>query len=102
MSIPLDDLKRARRKLCRRIAACLVSAMAETDTGFEQIAGRLSVSEEVVRRWFNRMLDGTATDLNTVSDLSYAMDCEFTFSLEKIPGIEVGVKPETVDASAAA
>lgn len=79
--IPKDDLLRARRKLCRKIAASLAMAMAETDTGIPLIAVRLGVSESVVRHWFKRLLDGTMHSLDHISDLAWSMGCSWEVSV---------------------
>lgn len=83
--IPREELDRARRKMCRRIAAALVGAMAETDTGFDTIAARLGRSEASCRAFLRSMIDGTPprNGLDLMSDFAFAMGCEIEFRVVK-------------------
>lgn len=75
----------AHRKMCRRIAAVLVRAMAETDIGFPEMAAKLGRSEESLRNYMKRLIDGTEQSLSAMSDLATAMDCEIEFSMHRRP-----------------
>jgi len=79
--IPKEVLERARRVLCRRMGACVVSAMADTDTDFATIAARLSTSERVVSGWLDTLISGSAISLDKISDLLFAMGAEMEFSI---------------------
>ena len=72
-----------RRRLARRIAAAVVTAMAETDTSFEQMAERLGMrTDTLLRSWFFTLADGgTDVALSQVSDLFLGCGCELTLSL---------------------
>ena len=73
----------ARRRLARRIAAAVVTAMAETDTSFEQMAQRLGMrTDTLLRSWLFTLADGS-TDVAfcRVSDLFLGCGCERTLSL---------------------
>ena len=83
--IPIERLDWADRRLCRQVAATLTAVMAETDTGFPQMAKRLGVDESVCRNWMKRLIDGTATDLRGMSDMTCAMGCMWEISLSKLP-----------------
>jgi hypothetical protein len=81
--IPVEVLARVRARSCRRVAACIAHAMAETDTGFDQMAARLGVSEAALERRLTAMLNGTNTALDTISDMLFACGCELKISLQK-------------------
>jgi hypothetical protein len=79
-------LDRARRQAKRRIAACLVNCMADTDTSFEQIAKRLGRKEETVRRWLDELVDAKpSANLDEVSDFLLAMAAELVFTAQPCP-----------------
>jgi DNA-binding phage protein len=59
--------------------------MAETDTGFAQLAERMGVSHRFIKRWFGRLMDGTAPDLRDVSDLAVAMGCRVKIQFHQLP-----------------
>jgi hypothetical protein len=96
--IPDADLLRARRKMCRQIAAAIIGAMADEDMGFDQVAARLDVPETAVRRWMKQMIDGTSHDLDAVSDMTLAMGCEMVFSLPARQPLNPEMQPELVAA----
>jgi hypothetical protein len=85
--IPQEILDREMRRLCRGIASMIVGAMAETDTGFDILASRTGRSEKLLRRWFERLIDGQATEtgLRIISNMATAMDCRLRVSLHKLP-----------------
>lgn len=75
-----DEKERARRKLKRRVAAMLVRCMAEQDMSLEQIAERLGEKPDGTRKYLHDLIDGIGKELNSVSDLCLALDCEPEFS----------------------
>ena len=83
-SMPREDLERACRQFSRRIAAMVMQAMAIRDMSFGDIAARLNEPEATVRRWFKQLADGRASDLRPVSEIFFALDCEFSMSLTPI------------------
>ena len=87
--VPQRHLDRARRQTKRRIAACLVRCMADTDMSFEQIAKRLGRKEETIRRWLDELVDAKpgGADLNEVSDCLLAMGAELVFASQSCPWI---------------
>lgn len=95
MSDPMPELPRAiieatRRRLSRRLAACVASAMAEEDFSKAQIAERLNVAEANVTAWLDDLLAGTASQLGPVCGMLAAMGRELTFGLPPIPESGVG------------
>lgn len=80
--IPEEDLKRARRKLARRVGACIVAAMAEYDFNFTQIASRINKTEKEISAWMTKLFDGDGSGamLDHVSDILLAMGCELDIS----------------------
>ena len=83
--VPKKTLHRARRTLCRRIGAAVVSAMAETDTDFATIDMRLGQRPGTAKQWLDGLIAGTEKRLNVVSDLFHSMNCEITLSLRPLP-----------------
>jgi hypothetical protein len=83
--IPQEELDRVLRKTCRRLAATLIRAMAETDTSFSLIAKRVGRSEWSLRRGIRRLIDGDGRGfpLDFISDFAIAMGCEIVFTLER-------------------
>lgn len=77
------DMNAARRKMYRRMAACIISAMAETDADYDFIATRLEVNTSKVKSWIDAFIAGTGADkaMNEFSDLLLAMGCEPNFQL---------------------
>lgn len=82
--IPVEKLLWAHRRLCRRVASTIIAAMAETDVGFTLMATRLGVDEKVCRRWINKLIDGTATDLREMSDMACAMEFMWEVSVRPL------------------
>lgn len=83
-SIPQAELDRAHRRPRRHVCAGLVAAMSETEVGSDELANRLGVEESVCRRWFMRLMEGSATDLRHISDLAYAMNCTWNVTLFRL------------------
>jgi hypothetical protein len=82
-TIPLADLERARRKMKRRVVSALIRGMAETDVGFDLIAVRLDAPETKYRQWVMKMIDGTAKEMDDISDVATALGVEMEFSLNR-------------------
>lgn len=79
-----DEKEFARRRLKRRVAAMLVRAMAETDMTFEQIAERVGQKPDQARKYVHDLIDGVGTELNMISDICLALDCEPEFSMKRV------------------
>lgn len=79
--IPREALEAARRRLSRRLAVCVVFAMAEEDFTKAQIAARLNVSEASIIAWIDELLEGTAHSLGPIGGMLAAMGRELQFSL---------------------
>lgn len=98
------DMARARRKLKRRLAAALITAMAETDADYEFIARRLRDKPEKIERWIAGLITGETKALDEVSDLALALHVELVFSLQRYQRPELPkdeVAPEQPVATAA-
>lgn len=77
--IPREILEAARRRLSRRLAACVALAMAEEDFNKAQIAARLGVSEAHVIAWIDELLEGTADSFGPIGGMLAAMGRELNF-----------------------
>lgn len=82
------ELEMVRRKTARRIAACIVSCMADTDTGFDVIAHKIGQDESTVRRWLYDFIEGRTgggglDDLSKFSDVLLAMGAEPVFRVQR-------------------
>lgn len=75
------DMARARRKMKKRIAAALITAMAETDSDYQFIAIRLGDESDKIEKWITGLIAGDTRCLDECSDLLLAMGCEFEFRL---------------------
>lgn len=83
--IPQEELDRARRTTCRRVASAIVKAMAETDTSRKQIGDRVGGEPDDILAVVIRLTDGEPVALDKVSDIFVAMGVELTMSLAPIP-----------------
>ncbi len=85
--IPKAVLKVVRERTCRRVAAAIITAMAETDTGIDVIAARLGKKSEAIKVLIDRLIAGQSASLDKISEILWAMGCELAFSLTpaKIP-----------------
>lgn len=77
------DMARARRKIKRRIAAAIITAMAETDADYEFIAKRLEQTPAEIEKWIVGLIAGETKCMDEVSDLLLAIGCEFDFHLQR-------------------
>ncbi len=77
------NMARARRKLKKRIAAAIINAMAETDADYAFIAKRLRDKPAKIEAWITGLITGRTKDLDEVSDLLLAMNCELEFGLRR-------------------
>lgn len=77
------DMARARRKLKRKVAAALISAMAETDADYEFIAKRLRDKPAHIEKWITGLITGETRAMDEISDLCTAMGVELTFGLKR-------------------
>jgi hypothetical protein len=77
------DMTRARRKLKRKVAAAIITAMAETDADYEWIATRLEQKPAEIERWIVGLITGETKCMDEASDLMLAMALEFNFSLQR-------------------
>lgn len=76
------EIDRALRQTCRRVASALIKAMADEDVSFAEIAKRLGRKEKTVGRWLRTLIAGRPIDLDHVSDMCTAMDCQLVYSVE--------------------
>lgn len=69
-----EEMKAARRHLCRSIASVIVRAMADADITFTEMAVRIGQREKTVRRWVNALIDGRSkgVGLSEVADMLFA------------------------------
>lgn len=80
--IPREELDRAVRAFCRRVAAAIIECMGDTDTSFAMMAVRLGVTEKTVRGWIDDLMDGVEgkTSMRVIAEMCWAMDCVPHFS----------------------
>lgn len=73
----------ARRRMARKIASAIVSAMAECDFNFTQIAARIGKTEKDISGWMAKLFDGdgSGAQLDHVSDILLAMGCELDWKV---------------------
>lgn len=83
--IPEESLVVARLRLKRRVAACIVTAMAETGTSVEQIEHRLGRSPGYVWRYLRNLIseNGSGGRLDALSEIMFAMGCEIKMSITR-------------------
>ncbi len=79
--IPRRVLRAARARLCRRIAAAIISGMAETDSSVETIARRLGENPEAIKSRLDALIAGRSIKLGHVSDMCFAMGCELEMKI---------------------
>ena len=85
--IPREELDRAVRISCRRLAAVIVKCMADTDTSFALIAVRVDMTAEAVRAKLNTLMDGDCsnTSLGDAAVILWAMGARLEFHVEPMP-----------------
>jgi hypothetical protein len=77
------DLGRARRKLKKKVAAALITAMAETDADYEFMGKRLGDTPENIEQYIVGLISGKSKCMEELSDLLLALGCEFSFGLHQ-------------------
>lgn len=77
-------INRERRQLVRRIASALLSAMADSDRGFKQIAKNIKCPEERVRKAVYSMIDGKSVRLDLISDIALGMGYELRLGITEL------------------
>ena len=84
-----------RRVTARHIAAAIVQCMADTDSSFEFIAGRIGVSDGTVRQWLHDLIEGKTgqKDIEHISDMAVAM------SAQLVPMVRPYEPPRSTDIS---
>jgi hypothetical protein len=88
--IPIEILQAARLKTSRGAAIILLTAMAETGMTYDQVDIKLGKKFGHSREHINALVEGTTNDLNEISDIALAMDCEIIFSGSRLPTPETG------------
>lgn len=101
LRIAETDMTRARRKSKKRIAAALITAMAETDSDYEFIAKRLGDVPGNIEKFIAGLIAGeTRCYMDEVSDLLLAMGCEFEFRLHRSELQQSEEQPQQAEAAA--
>lgn len=92
--IPKAVLDAAHRKLCRRVAACILQAMAESDIGPDMVDFRLDLPKGTTQRRIARLMTGRTNEMRMVSDLACALDFEPVFSIYRPCAVQFEQHPE--------
>lgn len=80
------DLEAARRKLARRFASAIVTAMAEMDVSPRQMAEAIGVTEKYVLDIINRLIGGDGSfGIDAMADLFSACGCDYQPRAERRP-----------------
>lgn len=74
--IPEEVLKAAHLRWCRRVAAQIVQAMAETGISYDEMETRIGQKPGFVKRWLNKYIDGSTREGREMTDLCCAMNVE--------------------------
>lgn len=87
--IPEEQLQTAAVRMCRRLAAVMITAMAETETSYDLIEKRAGKRKGWARRLVNELITGEAADgrasLNDVSRFMFACGgLMLSFKLERM------------------
>ena len=77
------DMEVARRKLKRKIAAAIISAMAETDADYEFMAKRLRTTPDKVAKEIDGFIRGETKAMDEASDLALAVGAELSFGITR-------------------
>lgn len=77
----MPDPNSAGLRLCRRTAAALLMALAESDATSEQIAARLQRRPTWLHHILRQLIDGKEVRLDVVSDIAFACGAELAFSI---------------------
>lgn len=86
--IPKEVLDAAHRRFCRKVAAQIINAMADSDTGLETIDSRVEWSTGATESILRQLVTGDTDMFRELSDLSVA--------LHAVPVIEI-VFPQVVN-----
>jgi len=79
--IPEAELIAARLRMQRRVAALIVSALAESGLSYEDVDARLGNKPGFTRRYINRLIEGKERGLNEFSDMCLGIGFEPQFAL---------------------
>lgn len=83
--IPEEILKAAHLRWCRRVAASMMTALAETGISYAEIEQKLEMKNGSVRRWLNSYMEGTTNEGRIMTDLCCAMNVEPMLTLQYFP-----------------
>lgn len=84
-AFPLTDAQKAtaRLKLKRRVAACLLTALAESGLETAAVEDRLGVRHGSFGRYIQRLMSGKTRDLDFISDCLLALGFDIVLTLRK-------------------
>lgn len=95
--IPEAELIAARLRMQRRIAALVVSALAESGVSYDELDARLGNKPGFARRYINRLIEGKEKGLNEFSDMCLGIGFEPHFSLHHPLRVDAPEAKETTN-----
>lgn len=99
-AIPEAELQAATLKMCRRIAAVMITAMAESGVSYELIEKRLRKRKNWARKLVDSLITGAGADkdasLRDLAGFMFACDGSILeFRMEpKAPEVQTPMQPE--------
>lgn len=85
--IQREEIERASRLLCRRVAATLVECMAAGDMTFSDVDAVLTRTPGWARRFVMRLADGIdgGGGMRGLGEFAFACGCELAFRCDPLP-----------------
>lgn len=83
---PREEMDRAVRKMCRRVASMLIEAMAWRDMSYADVDARLERPKGFTKRQVIALSEGRAVNigLRTLAECAWALDVDVRFSVSPI------------------
>lgn len=94
--IPEEVLKTAHLRWCRRVAAAVIMAMAETGATYQQLEARMGTKPGTTKRWLNKYIDGTTTEGRELTDICCALNAEPTLTIRHWADVVHEYEPEII------
>jgi hypothetical protein len=98
--IPDEVLKAAHLRWCRKVAAAIIQAMAETGMCYPDIEARIGQKSGWAKRWLNKYIDGTTTEGREMTDLCCALGVEPELRLHLLQPPTVATAPPSEENAA--
>lgn len=91
--IPLEELKAARLRMKRRVAALIIQALAESGMSYAEVEIRIGEKPGFVKRYINNLIEGRIKGMDPIPDLALGMGFEVRFTAQPLAALS-NTEPE--------